>query len=448
MPCWDTRCSSVCDRVSPMSSESVISVRNLTKSFATEADGLAALSHALWSRPAEGAQTVLQDISFDIRRGEAFGIIGRNGAGKSTLLKLVCGVMKPSSGTVNRSGRLAALLELGAAFHPDFTGRENARFVAGVLGLKDCEFDAVVGKIAEFADIGAFFDRKVQEYSSGMYARLAFAVNLHCAPDILVIDEALAVGDILFQVKCFSRLHRFRAEGGTLVIVSHDEAAMRALCDRVLWLDRGRLLALGAADHVCNLYHGSTAVAQAGAEPALDPAPITGPDETDMDTGRNAVHDASRFDPDLLADPLHKGSIAGLRCWQDMANPGLLEGGNETHVLLRYLGPELPGMKACFMLRDRLAQIVFGACVPLSRNSDDMQLEAEFCFDLPCLVSGEYVVEALVVIVADDGGRKLVDRAPPLPLEVRTSHISHGLANLRMREISINPVPVRFSEAG
>jgi len=431
-----------------MSSEPVISVRNLTKSFATVSHGVAALSHALSPRAPAEAQMVLQDISFNIHRGEAFGIIGRNGAGKSTLLKLVCGVMRPSSGTVNRSGRLAALLELGAAFHPDFTGRENARFVAGILGLQEQEFEAVVGEIAEFADIGPFFDRKVQEYSSGMYARLAFAVNLHCAPDILVIDEALAVGDILFQVKCFSRLHRFRAQGGTLVIVSHDEAAMRALCDRVLWLDRGGLVALGATDHVCGLYHASTAVAQVGAGLRSEPGPTAPPEETDPEKRRNGVNDGNRFEPDLLADPLHKGSISEFRCWQDMANPGLLEGGSETHVVLRYAGPELPGMKACFMLRDRLAQIVFGACAPLWRNSDDMQLEAEFCFDLPCLVSGEYVVEALVVILADDYGHKLVDRATPLPLEVNTRHISRGLANLRMREISIKSVPVRFSEVG
>lgn len=429
-----------------MSSEPIISVRNVEKSFDASANGFGALSHALWPRPAEHADMVLKDISFDLWRGEAIGIIGRNGAGKSTLLKLVCGVSRPDSGSVVCRGRLAALLELGAAFHPDFTGRENARFVAGILGVRDAEFDAIVDKIAEFADIGTFFDRKVQEYSSGMYARLAFAVNLHCAPDILIIDEALAVGDILFQVKCFSRLHRFRAEGGTLVIVSHDETAVRALCDRVLWLDRGRLVAQGDTDHVCGLYHASTTVAQASSDTNPEPGGTTGDAATHR--AESGANDARRFDPDLLLDPLHPGSISGLRCWQDPDNPGLLDGGSETHVTLRYSGPELPGMKAFFVLRDRLAQIVFGASAPLRRDLSDMQLEARFRFDLPCLVSGEYAVEALVVISADDGVQTLVDRAPPLPLDVKTTHISHGLANLRMREISIHAVPVRFSEAG
>ncbi len=429
-----------------MSSEPVISVRNLTKSFASASHGVDALSQALWPRPAAKPEVVLKGVSFDIQRGEALGIIGRNGSGKSTLLKLICGVMRPSSGSVSCSGRLATLLELGAAFHPDFTGRENARYVASILGLKEEEFDSIVGSIAEFADIGPFFDRKVQEYSSGMYARLAFAVNIHCAPDILVIDEALSVGDILFQVKCFSRLHRFRAEGGTLVIVSHDDTAVRALCDRVLWLDRGRLVALGATDHVCGLYQASTAVAQASS--GSEEAPKAPLDEANLVQGRSEVIDNGRFDPDSLAEPLHEGSVSGLRCWQDSDNPGLLEGGGETHVVFRYAGPALPGLKACFLLRDRLAQIVFGACAPLRRNSEGAHLDARFCFDLPWLVSGEYVVEALVVVETEEGAHRLVDHAAPVPLEVKTTHISHGLANLRMRTISIQPVPVRFSEVG
>ncbi len=428
-----------------MSSDPVISVRNVSKAFAEGESGLSALAHAFRPRPVAHATQVLHDISFDIHRGEAVGIIGRNGAGKSTLLKLISGVMNPSAGSVTRTGKLAALLELGAAFHPEFTGRENARFVSAVLGVRDADFDRIVQPIADFADIGAFFDRKVQEYSSGMYARLAFAVNLHCAPDIFIIDEALSVGDILFQFKCFTQLHRFRAAGGTLLIVSHDETAVRSLCDRVLWLDRGRLVAQGATDHVCGLYQASSAIAQATADP---PSSGEGSGDKPAPPGDDTAPVASNaFDPDMLDAPLHPGSISDLHCWQDEASPGMLKGGRETSVSLRYCGPDLPGLKACFLLRDKMAQIVFGASRGLVRSHEDMMPVARFTFDLPYLVSGEYVIEALVMVVSEDG-RQLVDRAAPFAVDVQTRHISHGLANLRMRAITLGLVPDPLSEAG
>ena len=205
-------------------------------------------------------------------------------------------------------------------------------------------------------------------------------------------------------------------------------------------------MAQGATDHVCGLYHASTAIAQTRCVAAPEPSAVLG--NADSQQARKVARGAARLDPDLLDDPLHKGSISGLSCWQDKARPGLLEGGGETQVVLRYCGPDLPGLKACFLMRDRLAQIVFGASAPLCHSAENKQPEARFVFDLPFLVSAEYVVEALVINTLADGTLRLIDRAAPMPLEIRTTHISHGLANLRMRAITIKPVPNRFSEAG
>lgn len=421
-----------------MSSDVVISVRNLTKRFAVQDSGLAALSQALTRSPPGQATTVLDNVSFEVRGGEAVGIIGRNGAGKSTLLKIITGVMNPSAGTVVHRGKLAALLELGTAFHPEFTGRENARFVATVLGLSEAGFDDIVTAIADFAEIGDFFDRKVSEYSSGMYARLAFAVALHCNPDIFIIDEALSVGDILFQFKCFTHLRRFRAEGGTLLVVTHDENAVRALCDRVLWLDRGQLMAQGTPHHVCGLYHAASNTAQASHQiPALTrlaPEPEA-PQKPD-----------ARFDPDMLSAPTHPGSLTGVVCGQEDTRTGLLQGGQETHVTFRFSCPDMDGLKACFLFRDRMAQIVFGACCTPEAGGGERR--ARFVFDLPYLPPGEYVIEALVM-TETGSGRQLVDRALPCPVEVQSRHISHGLANLRMNAITLAPVsaPEQLSEA-
>jgi lipopolysaccharide transport system ATP-binding protein len=196
----------------------------------------------------------LRDVSFDVRAGETVGIIGKNGAGKSTLLQLICGTATPSLGAVATQGRLAALLELGTGFNPDFTGRENAYLSCQLLGLSSDEAHAVLPRIEEFADIGYFMDQPVKYYSSGMFVRLAFAVSTCVEPDILVVDEALAVGDIRFQAKCFSRLHKLQDRGCAIVLVSHSTEQIARHCDRALLIDSGRLLASGAPKDISNQY--------------------------------------------------------------------------------------------------------------------------------------------------------------------------------------------------
>lgn len=187
----------------------------------------------------------LRDVSFNVGRGETVGIIGRNGSGKSTLLQMICGTLMPTSGTVDTHGRVAALLELGAGFNPEFTGRENVFLNAMVLGLSQAEIEARFDDIAAFADIGQFIEQPVKHYSSGMYARLAFAVAINVDPDILVVDEALAVGDEPFQRKCFARIDAIKNRGATILFVSHSGAAIINLCDRAILLNAGERLYTG-----------------------------------------------------------------------------------------------------------------------------------------------------------------------------------------------------------
>jgi lipopolysaccharide transport system ATP-binding protein len=231
-----------------------------------------------WSRAREwlfGGQThelmwVLRDISFEIAQGSAVGILGVNGAGKSTLLKIITGTTTPTSGEVSVKGRVAALLELGLGFHGEFTGRQNARMSGQMLGLDLAEIDAALPAIESFAGIGDFMDQPVRTYSSGMQMRLAFSVATAVRPDILIIDEALSVGDAAFQRKCFQRIEAFQKMGTSLLFVSHDAEAVKRLCDHALFIHGGRIASEGSPRQVCDDYErqvfgGDKAVA--GSEP-------------------------------------------------------------------------------------------------------------------------------------------------------------------------------------
>lgn len=196
----------------------------------------------------------LKDVSFEIKKGETLGIIGRNGSGKSTLLQIICGTSAPSEGTIEINGRVAALLELGAGFNPEFTGRENVYLNGSLLGLSRDEIDSRFDSISAFAEIGAFIEQPVKTYSSGMYVRLAFAVIAHVDAEILVIDEALAVGDAFFQQKCMRFLRGFQANKGTVLFVSHDTSAVIGLCDHAILLEAGSVKHFGNAESVSTLY--------------------------------------------------------------------------------------------------------------------------------------------------------------------------------------------------
>jgi len=198
---------------------------------------------------------VLRNIGFRVCAGESVGIVGQNGAGKSTLLKLVTGTLRPTEGTVRVAGRIAAILELGMGFNGDLTGRQNACYTAGLMGMSPAEIDAIIPSVEEFAEIGEYFDQPLRTYSSGMQMRVAFSVVTAIRPEILIIDEALSVGDTYFSHKSMARIRRFREEGTTLLFVSHDPGAIQSLCDRAILLDRGRLLMDGEPSQVMDYYN-------------------------------------------------------------------------------------------------------------------------------------------------------------------------------------------------
>jgi len=196
----------------------------------------------------------LADVSFEIEKGEMLGIIGENGAGKSTLLKVLTGVTKPTEGNISIRGKIAALLELGAGFNPNYTGMENIYLNGTMMGFTQKEMEARVDSIVTFADIGEFIYQPVKNYSSGMFARLAFAVAINVEPEVLVVDEALSVGDIFFQNKCFRKIEELKEKGVTILYVSHDLASVKEMCDKALWLEKGKVKMFGNCVEVCNEY--------------------------------------------------------------------------------------------------------------------------------------------------------------------------------------------------
>src|SRR5712691_1048424 len=205
-------------------------------------------------RPRHTVFPALQDVTFEVERGEAVGIIGQNGAGKSTLLKLLCSVTRASSGTLESRGSIASILELGTGFHPEFSGRDNAALNAAILGLSPSQVRKKLPAILDFSELGTFLDRPVKTYSSGMYMRLAFSVAVNVDPDILVIDEALAVGDGHFQKKCVDKIRQFQEEGRTILFCSHGLYHVSTICKRTLWLDHGSVMRYGPTLDVVNDY--------------------------------------------------------------------------------------------------------------------------------------------------------------------------------------------------
>jgi lipopolysaccharide transport system ATP-binding protein len=243
--------------------QSILEVRNLSKSYrlapaATSLrEALAELPRKLFSRPqTNGSRDLwaLRDVSFNVGRGEAIGFVGRNGAGKSTLLRILSRVADPTTGEVNIYGRTGSLLGIGMGFHPDFTGRENVFLNGVMLGMSRREVRSKFREIAAFADIEKFLDTPVKYYSSGMYVRLAFAVAVHFEPEVLILDEVLAVGDLSFRDKCFEKMEQFRRRGSTIILVSHDLQSIKRLCDRAALVDAGRLLEIGEPESIINSY--------------------------------------------------------------------------------------------------------------------------------------------------------------------------------------------------
>lgn len=237
-------------------SREIVEVKSLSKSFRVFPSMLSRLLS--WFKIGKGNYKevcILKDIDFKVKKGEALGIMGVNGAGKSTLLKIITGTMQPSSGSVFLSGKVAALLELGIGFNPEMTGRQNAILTAGMFGISNSELPTVIDDIQSFSEIDHYFDKPVKTYSSGMQMRLAFSIATAKRPDLLIVDEALSVGDSYFQHKCMLRIRDYRHEGTSILFVSHDIGAVKTVCDNALLLDKGRIRKKGRADEIADYYN-------------------------------------------------------------------------------------------------------------------------------------------------------------------------------------------------
>ena len=391
----------------------------------------------------------LRDIGFEIARGETVAIIGKNGSGKSTLLQVICGTLTPTAGEVNVSGRVAALLELGSGFNPEFTGRENVYLNGSVLGLTRAQVDARFEAITAFADIGEFIDQPVKTYSSGMYVRLAFAVIANVDADVLVVDEALAVGDVFFAQKCMRFLRQFQEGGGTLVFVSHSSAAVVNLCRRAIWLEQGRVVMDGPAKEVSEAYHaksygmtvsGSASGAADATEATIEDdggASGTAFDRCDLRVFRFSGPRASFGDGRARIANVALLGADGARVVQ-------LHGGEEVRLVVEALAEApIPSPIVGFFLKDSKGQQLFGTNTYLSGRGPQPPAEAgetlraEFAFRMPYLPAGAYTVD---VAIADGTYWEHVQNIwafDVLALTSISSTLSGGLVGIPYQEVTL-----------
>lgn len=233
----------------------MISVQSITKEFIPRKSSAQFLKDIFSGIPKNSGFKAIEDINFEVNKGEVVGIIGKNGAGKSTLLQIICGTLKPTRGEIFVSGKIGALLELGAGFHPEFTGIENIYLSGATVGLRKSEIDKFLDNIIEFAELGNFINKPVKTYSSGMLMRLAFSVSTCVCPEVLVVDEVLSVGDQEFSQKCLDRILELKNNGTTILFCSHSIYQVEALCDRAIWLHKGKIKSIGQTKHVTMLYN-------------------------------------------------------------------------------------------------------------------------------------------------------------------------------------------------
>lgn len=397
----------------------------------------------------------LKDVSFEIKKGETVGIIGRNGSGKSTLLQIICGTLTPSSGSVETYGRVAALLELGSGFNPEFTGRENVYMNAAILGLSKEEVDKRFDDIVAFADIGDFIEQPVKSYSSGMMVRLAFAVIAHVDADILVIDEALSVGDAFFTQKCMRFLRKFM-ENGTVLFVSHDTGAVINFCKRAIWLNKGIVKNQGepkdvAQKYLAELYESNqgesltnnTKVAYKSDLPEKQPRDMR-LDFINTTNYRNDI-ELFKFVPDSESFGIGGGDITSVQLLDDDDQPlSWVVGGEKVKLLITCVAnANMFSPILGFIVNDRLGQRIFGdntfnfsKQAPLIISTGEI-IEAEFEFRMPILALGDY---SITVALAEGTQQQHVQHHwihDAVLLKSHTSSVSTGLVGVPMSNIQL-----------
>lgn len=355
----------------------------------------------------------LKNVSFEVKKGETVGIIGRNGSGKSTLLQMVCGTLNSTEGSIQTYGRIAALLELGSGFNPEFSGRENVYLYASVLGLSDEDIEARFDEIAAFANIGEFIEQPIKTYSSGMVVRLAFAVIAHVDADILVIDEALAVGDAFFTQKCM-RFIRDYMNRGTVLFVSHDTSSVRNLCDRAIWFNSGLIIGIGQPKEICEQYLEAVVETHQGAHVKRESQPkVASREPFPRRDQRQELINASNFRNDIevfhfVSDATSFGKrhieITDVAFFDlDECPLAWIVGGED--VVLRIQAKAANTLSSVifgFYIKDRLGQTLFGDNTFLSYVDKSVccspgeTLIADFRFQMPRLASGDYSVSAAI----------------------------------------------------
>jgi lipopolysaccharide transport system ATP-binding protein len=444
-----------------------------TSEFAIEVNGLSKC-YQIYEKPSDRLKQMLmrgrrryykefwalKDVSFKIKKGETVGIIGRNGSGKSTLLQVICGTLSPTAGEVKVNGRVAALLELGAGFNPEFSGVENVYMAASLYGLGKEEVDGRFEAIANFADIGDHIHQPVKTYSSGMYIRLAFAVIAHVDADILVVDEALAVGDAVFTQKCMRFIRTFK-ENGTLLFVSHDMASVRNLCDRAIWLDRGTLRQQGTAKSISEEYLKYTLQEVYGQSAKLQAIEIENNKKLSKSIEIKNMDDENFVD--YNAKLIVENNLNSANGWKtgageiiqvdfdtiesDKTEGEPLVGGELVKMTIYALArSDLERPILGFIVRDKLGQDLFGENTlsftnenPYSVNSGE-SFKAEFIFKLPMLPNGDYSVMASLAngdLVNHVQHHWLHDA---LILKVSSSKVRWGLVGAEIKGIELGAI--------
>jgi lipopolysaccharide transport system ATP-binding protein len=439
-----------------MHSELAISAENLTKTFRIFDHPGDRIKQALTLGRMRFHRefTALRDVSFEIRKGETVGLIGRNGSGKSTLLQLLCGILKPTSGKAHVNGRVSALLELGAGFNPEFTGRENVYFQGALIGLTKEQMDQRFGAIAAFAEIGEFMDEPVRTYSSGMFVRLAFAVGAHVDADILVIDEALSVGDVYFVQKCMRFLQEFMRQNGTVLLVSHDIGAITELCQTVYWLDRGSVAHMGAPREVAERYLESVyerQQGQSGVAATAKPTSLARVQARDM---RLDFINATRYRNDIEIRPFPSTAIGFGKGGATITRAEVLD--EDGNSLSAVVGGEivtlLIGGRSTvdierplvgFLVKNKTGQILFGDNTYMSYLDRPPKVpalhefEATFTFRMPTLPLGDYVV---AVAIADGTHHEHVQHHwihDAIVLKSLSSSVATGLMGIPMHSVKL-----------
>jgi len=397
----------------------------------------------------------LKEISLEVRRGETLGIIGRNGSGKSTLLQLICGTLNPTGGNIQIQGRVAALLELGSGFNPEFTGRENVYLNAAVLGLSKEEIDSRFDEIATFADIGEYIEQPVKTYSSGMYVRLAFAVIAHVDADILVIDEALSVGDAVFTQKCMRFIRKFQ-EKGTLLFVSHDMAAVQNLCENAIWIDGGEVRLAGKSKKVAEEYLRYTLQQVYGEQISLKatsiPSAMENSNDSDAQPPEKNIYD-SRM---VATDNMH-----GAAGWQTGAaeitgihlkklEPGpenIFEGGEKVRLVIQAkTHQDLVSPILGFLVKDRLGQILFGentlpfSATQITSVSNGKKFQGRFDFRLPMLPNGQYAIMASVADGDLSNNTQHHYLHDAIIIDVSSSKVRWGLVGIQFNNVVLEMI--------